>query len=521
VQAVKPEITKSSRAQTVQLGQELNNQDQEESAQAHDLVLASNRLNSLIQSNESKEAARVKEVYPPTKVEQPRNKSVQVGASIAVGILLIAATVGVVHQVTEHKLGGVGGTKDVPAMPAQTVSIAKAQMRKVNDLITVTGSVSAWDPLNIGAEVSGLRLVAVNVEEGDAVHKGQTLALLNSALLKAQLLDAKAKLQSSEATWKKAVQPNRKEEILALRAAFAQSEAAVAQEEASQKEKQYNLTNAEINAKRYGELVQAGATSAADSETKQLVADTARDQLLSQTAKIKAAQALSDQNKQKMLEAERGGRSEDIDISRATIAEMQAQIQLLTEQIRQTEIKAPDDGVVSKRMAHIGEISTSGTPMFALIRANRLELRAQVPDIDIHRFQTGQKVAISMKEDEPTSIVGTVRLVSPQVDDVSRIGIVRIDLPANAGLKPGMFVRGEVNLGRRTSLTVPPQAVVRRNGESFVFTLNGNRAESRAVKCGGETDSYVEIQDGIKPGEVIISQGARFLSDRDVVKVSQ
>jgi len=409
---------------------------------------------------------------------------------------------------------------DKLALAAVTVTTCPAKLDTLHDFVVVTGSVSAWDPLSIGAEVSGLRMTAVNVEEGDYVKKGQILATLNSGVLQAQLAQAKARLSSAQANFKKAIQPNRSEDINALSATLAQEEANINEEQAHRKEFNVNLTNAETNAKRWLFLADTGAVSPVDGEAKQLAADAARQELAMSDAKIKAARALSNQAREKLLEAQRGGRSEDIAISRATIAETSGQIEQLEEQIKQTVIKAPDDGLVAKRDAHIGDIANAGAPLFSLIRLNRLELRAQVPDIDLSKFKTGQAVKISTNENDG-NIVGRVSLVSPQVDLLSRQGTVRIKLPADAGLKPGMFVRGQVDLGQHSGITVPVRSVVTRNGESFVFALDGDRAASIAVVLGARTDTTAEVLKGLSPGQVIINEGARFLSDRDIVRVGK
>lgn len=431
----------------------------------------------------------------------------------------IAASVGIAFYLNNSKSTAKGAPS--AAMPAQTVTAVPAKLQPIDDILTVTGSVSAWDPLNIGAEVSGLRITDVKVEEGDRVKKGQVLAVINSALLRAQLDEAKARLASAEASLKKAIQPNRVEQILALRASLAQSEADITQQEALRRQAQVKLANAQLNAKRYADLATMGATSAQEAESRELAMQTASDELATAEAKIRASKSLTEQNKHKLQEAEHGGRVEDVQISRATIAQTKAQIANLIEQINQTIIRSPDDGIVAKRAAHLGEISSTGSPMFSLIRLNKLQLRAQVPDIDLNKISIGKKVAISIKEDDPSTVTGTVDLISPQVDTASRIGDVRINLPPNSKLKPGMFVRGEIDLGRHVALTVPPQAVVKRNGEAFVFKLNGKFADSQPVKVGSETDNYVEILQGLKPGETVIAAGARFLSDHDIVRVSQ
>ncbi len=399
------------------------------------------------------------------------------------------------------------------------VTTAAARLQLVDDSVSVTGSVSAWDPLSVGAEVNGLRIQSVAVEEGDFVRKGQPLARLNSALLTAQLKQARARLAASEATLRKSIQPNRREEILALAAALAQAEANVAQGEAQLKQARVNLKNAEVNDRRYAELLRVGAVSNQDAETKQVAADTAQQDVRGSEAKLTAARFMVEQAREKLLVAQRGGRAEDVDISRAAIAETRAQVQQLEDEIQQTVIRAPDDGLISGRNAHIGDITAAGRPLFSMIRRNRLELRAQVCDLDLPRFKAGQPVRISTREDEPGKVVGKVMLVSPQVDPTTRLGTVRIALPANAGLKPGMFVRGQVLLGHRQALVVPVSSLVTRNGASFVFTLDGRRAVSRPVKVGAPGDDVVEVTSGLSPGEPVVAAGARFLSDNDTVRV--
>ncbi len=436
---------------------------------------------------------------------------------VILAVLLVAgSTLAYQNYVSKSSPSIAAGAKEPPVV---TVTTAPAAVRSVEDTVAVTGSVTAWDPLSVGAEISGLRINQVNVEEGDSVKKGQALVVLNSALIKAQLDQARARLASSEANLKKAIQPNRPEDILALEAAYSQSEASVAQERAHFKQARENLANAEINARRAAELSHAGAISMQESETKQLAAETAKEELKSAEQKVRAAQFTSEQAHQRWLIAARGGRSEDVDISKAAIAETKAQIEHLQEQLAQTIIRAPDDGLISRRDAHIGDITSTGTPLFSIIRLHKLELKAQVSDIELAKFKAGQKVKISRYEDDESNIFGTVQLVSPQVDPASRLGIVRIALPNNVGLKPGMFVRAQVCLGTRQAITVPPVSVVTRNGESFVFKLEGNRAISCPVKTGIHADQFVEIKNGVKAGTLIIAKGARFLSDRDVVQV--
>ena len=164
--------------------------------------------------------------------------------------------------------------------------------------------------------------------------------------------------------------------------------------------------------------------------------------------------------------------------------------------------------------------STSGI-LLTMIRLNRLELKAQANATDLTKFKAGQSVTVSTSGATPLHVTGKVRLVSPLIDPSSRLGVVHIDLPENCGLTSGMFVRGEILLSNAPVLTVPVDSVVSRGGESFVFTLDGNRAVSTPIKTGAESDKYVEIASGLKVGQSVVAKGARFLSDRDVVDLAK
>jgi HlyD family secretion protein len=451
-----------------------------------------------------------------------KNTSPSPKRSLIIVLALIAAagTAAFCWQ-SSSKTAAKGAAADGTAPSAMTVSTTLAKVQQVDDAVSVTGSVSAWDPLTVGAESGGMRITSVNVEEGDTVKRGQILATLNSSVLKAQLVQARAKLTSAEASVKKSIQPNRPEAINGLKDLLAQNAAEIQQEEALKREAGITWETTSLNAKRWAFMAKAGVVSAADAEAKKAAADIAHEELTSATAKLLALRSVSKQTTEKLNEAQNGGRLEDVEISQATVAETKGQIEQLTHQIDQTFIKAPDDGLVAKRDAHLGDITSVGAPLFSIIRMNRLELRAQVSDIDLAKFRTGQLVKVSVNEDDNGKIPGRVSLVSPQVDQATRLGIVRISLPANAGLKPGMFVRGQVDMGHRNALTVPSTAVITRNGESFVFTLSGNRAVAAPVKVGVTTDKFAEIREGVQRGEVIVDAGARFLSDRDIVRVEK
>jgi HlyD family secretion protein len=154
-----------------------------------------------------------------------------------------------------------------------------------------------------------------------------------------------------------------------------------------------------------------------------------------------------------------------------------------------------------------------------MVRDSRLELRAQVPEVDLPKIQPGQIVRVTSDADARLSVNGRVRQISPQVDERTRLGTVRIDVPSVNGMRPGMFVRGQVALGERRAIVVPSQAVLTRDEGAQVFVLSGEQAMARPVVAGTRSGDRVEIVSGLKPGEKVIVAGAGYLKDGDYVRL--
>ncbi len=405
--------------------------------------------------------------------------------------------------------------------PVVTVAVAPAQIASVTHNLEVTGSVSAWDPLSVGSEITGLRIEKVNVEEGDRVKQGQVMAVLNSAVLQAQLDQARARLLSSQTNLKKSIQPNRFEDIQSLRAALSQARANTAEQEAMLAQAEANLSNAERNEKRFSDLSKQGAVSQADYESRQTTAAVAQAEVNHMRESVRAANFACRQAIERLGMAVVGGRQEDIEIARATVAENLATVKQLEAQVAQTNICAPADALVLKRDAHIGDITGAGKSLFTLMRASRLELRAQVPEADLHKIAVGQSVKLVSAATSVAATTGYVRDITPIVDSESRLGTVRIDIPTDSAVKPGMFLRGTVALGSSQALTVPSAAIFNRDSQVFLFVVSGSQARRRSVETVLTVGSAVEVVSGLKPGELVIVDGGGFLKDGDYVRVSR
>ncbi|MDP1568139.1 MAG: efflux RND transporter periplasmic adaptor subunit [Polaromonas sp.] len=197
-----------------------------------------------------------------------------------------------------------------------------------------------------------------------------------------------------------------------------------------------------------------------------------------------------------------------------------AQAVLDAQQVRgnNTQVLAPDQGVISARNATVGGVVGSGTELFRLIRGGRLEWRAEVRSDEVVRIKPGATALVTAASG--AQVAGTVRMVAPTVDPLTRNALVYVDLARNPGVKAGMFAQGEFELGATPALTLPQQALVLRDGFTYAMRIEpGNKVTQMKLETGRRLGDAVEITKGAQAGERYVASGAAFLADGDTVQV--
>jgi RND family efflux transporter MFP subunit len=181
-------------------------------------------------------------------------------------------------------------------------------------------------------------------------------------------------------------------------------------------------------------------------------------------------------------------------------------------------VRAPDSGTVTSRSVSVGQIAQAGAEMLRMLRQNRVEWRAEVPEAQLSRIKIGQDVDVSAVDG--TVLKGRVRVVSPTVQTTNRTGLVYVDI-TGGNARPGMFARGQIAAGKGPGLLVPIASVVMQDGYSYVFVLKDkNTVERRRVEQAGVYGDELEVASGLTAGELIAVKGAGFLKDGDTVAVA-
>jgi HlyD family secretion protein len=187
--------------------------------------------------------------------------------------------------------------------------------------------------------------------------------------------------------------------------------------------------------------------------------------------------------------------------------------------LAQTQVVAPDAGIISARQATVGAVLPAGQELFRLIRQGRLEWRAEVPSADLARVKPGMPASIAAVSGA-APVVGKVRMVAPTVDPATRNGIVYVDLGATTEVKAGMYARGEFDVGASEALTLPQGAVVLRDGFSYVLMVGADSKVTQAkVGVGRRVGDRIEITSGLRADAKVVAAGGGFLSDGDTVRV--
>jgi RND family efflux transporter MFP subunit len=269
------------------------------------------------------------------------------------------------------------------------------------------------------------------------------------------------------------------------------------------------------------EAVQADLAQARASllEAEATAADAAANAERART--LQASGALSAQQISQFTTGEQTARAR-VEAARATLAAQQLRL-------KYTQVLAPDSGVISARSATVGSVVGAGTELFRMIRQGRLEWRAEVTSTELGRLAAGTPALVTAASG--AQLRGRLRMVAPTVDPQTRSALVYVDLPpmgagnsvAGVGTaRPGMFAKGEFDLGSSAALTVPQQAVVVRDGFSYVFRLNADgRVSQLKVQTGRRAGTQVELLGGLTADAEVVAGGAGFLNDGDLVRKVQ
>lgn len=352
-----------------------------------------------------------------------------------------------------------------PAISLPAITVSTVTLRVLRDRVVGSGLVAPVERVLVQPLIEGQPIETLEVEVGDVVTKGQVLARLSGSTLK---------LQQSQ-----------------LAASRASALAAIAQTEAQL----LDARSASDEAARVNERTQQ---LRAQGSSSQAAADTASSNAISAAARVTVA-------------------VQGLEAAKAQLALVDAQIEDLNLQLSRTNVVAPVAGEIVVRNAMVGGVATAQSePMFAIIRDNELELRADFAERFMLKVQPGQKVLMH-GVGQPDTLTGTVRLVEPAIALASRLGQARVTIDDPTLVRTGMFMDAEVLVAERETLSVPVTAVGASDDGATLMRVTGGLVERVPVQLGIRDGAFVEVLSGVVAGDLVVTKAAAFVRDGDKI----
>ncbi|MFQ5709108.1 MAG: efflux RND transporter periplasmic adaptor subunit [bacterium] len=198
-----------------------------------------------------------------------------------------------------------------------------------------------------------------------------------------------------------------------------------------------------------------------------------------------------------------------------------ARYQNLKARLAKTEIRSPIYGTIEEKLAEIGEFVLPSTPLFQVVKTDRVKISAGVPENYVATVKLGSATEVTFDIFPGEQFDGQVTFVGPSINEKNRTFPVEIEMANQEGrLKPAMFanvkiVKTELN----DVVVIPRDAVIESEKGKYVFVATGNVATRRNVIIGGAQDNRIFVKAGLSVGEKLIVVGHRDLVDGERIAI--
>jgi len=186
--------------------------------------------------------------------------------------------------------------------------------------------------------------------------------------------------------------------------------------------------------------------------------------------------------------------------------------------LKRSTILAPEAGVIFERKAVLGGLVKSSEPLFRIARRFEIEMEAMVPESVLSALKANQPVSVTLTGDN-APIQGTIRLITPRVDNATRMAAIRIRLHSTNPIPVGLFATARILRSEREGMLLPKTALQRDSTGDFVWVLSAeNKGERLPIKVIVFGDEQVMV-DAIPPNARVVARAGAFIKEGDRVRV--
>jgi RND family efflux transporter MFP subunit len=373
--------------------------------------------------------------------------------------------------------GAANANSAAPEASVPEVSTAEVIERMAQRALEAVGSLEAEDEVTLSSQAAG-NLDVITVDVGSLVRRDQVIAKLDQRELSLKVDQAQAAVRQIEARLGikggEKIDPEKQPEVRTTRSALERA--------------RYDLTASK-------NLADHGDISKQQLDVYQRTYDQAE-------ARYQAAQ-------------------ENVRNLEALLEEKRASLSLAKKQLSDVNITSPINGIVKEKQASRGEYLNPGSPIATIVQINPLRLKLEIPENFAATVKAGQTVRLKVDTFGDHEFTGRVKRINPTLDEKNRSLTAEAEVGNSDGrLKPGMFARARIASDQASAaLMVPVKSVVTLAGVNKVFILENGKAVERQVKLGEQDGMLVEILEGVKPGEKVITSNTDRLHDGIAVRI--
>ena len=360
---------------------------------------------------------------------------------------------------------------------ARQVKTVKVTEMPIGEAVTVNGTLAAYDRTTVGVKVPG-RLQTISIDLGSVVHKGQVIAQLEQQDYKLRVQQADAALAQARA--RLGLSPDGSDDRV------------TAEETGTVRQAKAVLDDAKSKRDRAAKLVQQGVIPKAEYDTVESDYKVALSRYQDGLEEIRNRQGL--------------------------LAQRRTELALAKQQLADTIVYSPMDGVVQEKKTSAGEYLAAGAPVVDIVQIDPLRLRVDVPERESHSVRNGQSVRVTV-EGDPETYLGYIKRLSPTISEQNRVLAVEADVRNNGRLRPGAFVKAEIVTNQsNTAVTVPSNAIVTFAGIEKVILVENGKALEKAVTTGRRGPNWIEIKAGVDVGQTVVLDPGNLQSGQAVTE---
>ena len=347
--------------------------------------------------------------------------------------------------------------------PARQVKTARVEETPFGETVTANGTLAAYDQSTAGVKVPG-RLRSISVDLGSIVRRGQMIAQIEPEDYKLGVQQAEAALGQARA--RLGLSPDGTDDKVS------------AEQTGTVRQAKAVLDEARVSRERAARLVEQGIVAKAEFDSADAAYKVAQSRYQDAVEEIRNRQAL--------------------------LAQRRSELALARQQLADTAVYAPLDGIVQEKRASIGEYLAAGAPVVDIVRMNPLRLRAQVAERDARSVRFGQNVRVSL-EGDGNVYLGQIKRLSPVITQQNRMLLVEADVQNDGRLRPGSFARAEiVTNDAKMAVTVPNNAIVTFAGIEKVIVVQNGKALEKPITTGRKSGDWTEILAGVNVGDQVV-----------------